>query len=240
MGVNLITAGDELLLGRRQFGFFDDFFQFTTGDRWTSIEADSGASTSKQNEPGGEIDLITGATDNNEVYIHTTNEIFKLADGKTLMCEARIQYAEAATSAANIIFGFLSGGFAANHLADTGGGPPGTYDGACFFKVDGGTNWQVESSDNTSQTTTELTALNSEDSVAKTAGGSSYQTLAIEITPTSSTRMDVAFFIDGKLVKKHNETYETPAVMDLGIGVKAGSGTSETLTVDYIAAYQLR
>ena len=240
MGRNLYTPTEELIIGRRNYSFFEDFDEFISADQWTSIEGDSGASTSLQDAASGEINLITGTTDNNEVYLHKTKENFLIADGQPMECEARIQYEEAATPAANIIFGFLNAWVANTSLGNDGTGPRADYDGAVFFKVDGGTTWQAESSDSTAQTTTDLTALNSLDSIVKTAGGTNYTVLKIRIETTSSTKMDVSFFIDDVLVIKHNETYSSPTEMAVGIGVKAGSGSSETLTVDYIAGGQLR
>ncbi len=244
MGVNLITAGDELLLGRRQFGFFDDFLTFTTADLWTTAtSADGTAALDTTTPTGGVLKMHTAdasAAGNEAIVVATTGELFKIADGKPLMCEAKIKYAEAATSAANVFFGFADA-IAAGTCQDNGGGPPASYSGACFFKVDGGTRWNVESSDGSTQENAELTNANSLDRVEKLCSATaSFQTFRIEIVPTSSTRADFSFYIDGTLVKKLDNTYSSATDMDLGIVVKDGGTDEETLYVDYIAAYQLR
>ena len=177
--------------------------------------------------------------DNNEAYVESTNELFKFADDKPLTFEARVQYAEAATDDANILVGLMDAP-GANSLIDNGGGPKATYDGAVFFKEDGQTVWSVESSNAGTQVSTQLTAANSLDNSAKTAGGTAYQTLRIEVQPLTSADAEVRFFIDGVHVAKHSISLSGLAEMALVAGVKAGGANSEVLSVDYIGCYQLR
>ena len=153
---------------------------------------------------------------------------------------ARIQFTEVATDDANVIFGIGEGFGAANTLLDGGGGPPADYDGACFFKVDGGTRWQFETSDGTSQETTDLNV---------TAGGANFHTLAIECNPISSTEMVCTPWIDtsggnnltqpsefgassrAPLVQ-HRDTYAGAGQMAFCVGGKSGGGAAETILVD--------
>lgn len=235
----LLTLPDDFLLGRRIFGFFDDFFHFVTADLWTSLAADSGASVAVGDAAGGIVVLTTGGTNNNEAYLKNTKEIFKFAEDKPILFEARIQYAEANTDDANVCLGLMDA-VGADSILDDGGGPKASYSGAVFFKVDGGTRWNVESSLAGTQTTTELSATNSLDKLAKTAGGSSYQTFRIEVLPINSTEAEVSFYIDGVLVAKHSLTYTSATEMMAFVGVKAGGANSEVVSVDYAAGYQLR
>jgi hypothetical protein len=239
MGVSLLQDLEELSLGRKQFGFFEDFETFVTGDLFTDTSADSGATIAVGDAAGGVNVLTTGATDNNEAYLLTTKELFKFAANKPLLFEARIQYAEANTDDANVCLGFMDA-VGANSILDDGAGPKASYSGAVFFKVDGGTRWQAESSLAGSQTTTDLTAANSLSKSAQTAGGASYQTLRIEVIPVSSTEAEVSFWIDGVHVMKHSLTYTSATEMMAFVGVKAGGANSEVVNVDYIAAYQDR
>lgn len=239
MGTKLLTLPNTLLDGRRQFGFFEDFHEFVSGDLFTDTSADSGATIAASDAAGGVVVLTTGGTDNNEAYLLTTKELFLFAADKPLIGEARIKYAEANTDDANVCVGFMNA-VAADALVDDGAGPKASYSGAVFYKVDGGTRWQVQSSLATTRTTTDLTAANSYDKVAKTAGGSAYQTLRIEVITTSSTEAEVSFYIDGVLVAKHALTYTSATEMMFFVGVKAGGANSEVVYVDYASAYQLR
>lgn len=239
MGQKLVSLPDEFYLGRRNFGFFDDFNDFVSGDLFTDTSADTGAAVANVDAAGGRVTLTTGATDNNECYLHTTKELFLFAQDKPIVFETRLQYTEANTDDANVCAGLMDA-VGANSILDNGAGPKASYSGAVFFKVDGGTRWQVETSLAGTQTTTELTAVNSLDKTAKTAGGASFQTLRIEVIPVSSTVAEVSFYIDGVHVAKHNVTYTSATEMNAFVGVKAGDTNSEVVTVDYLAAYQVR
>lgn len=238
----LLPLSEQTLDLPRLFGFNDDFEWLVTAHRWTSVLTDSG--TAVVGDAVGGILALTASdgtvADNDEAYIRSTAEIFKFAENKPLLAKARIQYTEANTDDANIAFGFMSA-VGANALLDNGGGPAASYSGAVFFKVDGSTVWQCESSLAGTQTTTTLNAAGSADGIAKTAGGSSYQTLEINWVPTTSTTGDFTFFIDGVLVAKHKDVVYTSATeMHVFAGVKNGDTNNEVLNVDYISAWQLR
>lgn len=224
---------------RRTHGFHEDFLDYNTGDAWTSLVADAGSSVAASDAAGGVVVLTTGGTDNNEAACRRTRETFLTAANKPILFYARVQYNEAATSAANVFVG-LADAIGADTMIDNGGGPKASFSGAAFYKVDGGTRWQVISSQGSTRTTTDLTAALSYDKLAKTAGGSSYQELQIEIRPIDSTRAEVEFSIDGVLVAQHDLTYTSATEMMAGAYIKAGSGTSEVLNVDFIGAFQTR
>jgi len=235
----LVALPDFALLARRQHGFFDDFEQLVPGGRWTDTSGDSGAAWSVASATGGVATGVTGATDNNEAYLHSTAGQFKLANDKPLTAEAYLQFAEANTDAANVFFG-LADAIGANTLVDDGGGMKTSFSGAAFYKVDGELNWRVIYSNGATQTIVELNAENSYDRLAKTAGGAAYQQLRIELSPRNNA-VDAKFFIDGTLVyKMSGKSISSATLMDAGFGVKAGSSNEETLNVDYALAYQLR
>lgn len=239
---NLLVDNIGSNLGlHRQYGFFEDFLEFVDGDLFSKVDADSGATAAIDADgEGGLVLLTTGATDNNEAYLFSTQELFKFAANRPLVCEARIQYAEANTDDANVFFGFMDA-IGANALVDDGVGPKASYSGAVFYKADGESVWSVENSIGATQKTTQLTADNSLDGTAQSAGGAAYQTLAIEVTPHGGGSCDVSFWIDDVLVAKHkDQSYTSATQMMVGCGVKAGGANSEVLTVDYISAYQLR
>lgn len=232
-----------LLSQRNQFTIQDDFLRDVDAADWVTTLTDSGTA-SVGDAVGGVIALVPSdgtVADNDEAYIESANEVFKFAADKPLLFEARVQYAEAATDDANILVGLLDA-VGANSLQDNGGGPPSSYSGAVFFKVDGGTRWQVETSNSTTQTTDDLVSTNTNNLSRKTqtAGGSAYQTLRIEFMPYSSTNAYVSFFIDGVQVAQHDYIFTSATEMQIGIGVKNGGANNETLNVDYVVCTQER
>jgi len=189
---------------------------------------------------GGLVTLTTGNTDNDECYLHATQECFLFAAGRPIIFETRLKYTEANTDDANVCCGLMDA-VGANSILDNGGGPAASYSGAVFFKVDGGTLWNCETSIGGTQTgTTLLSSANSLDGANKTAGGGVFQVLRIEVDPTSATSAAVSFYIDGSLVKETTLTYTGATEMKPFVGVKAGGANAEVVTVDYIAAYQGR
>lgn len=232
----LVDVRDELE-HRRTFGFFDDFEWLISPHRWTALAADVGASAAVGDAAGGILALTTGAIDNNEAYVRTTNEVFKFAADKPLVLEARLQFTEANTDDANVIAGVMDA-VGADSILDNGAGPKASYSGAVIYKLDGETVWRAQTSIATTKTTT---ASN------KTAGGSSYQVLAIGFRPVSATLAEVVFFVDGEQLRdangapfKHQFTYTSATEMQAFAGVKAGGAASEVANIDYLGAYQLR
>lgn len=227
------------------FGFFDDFEWYVTPHRWTSLEADSsggaGSGVFVADGVGGKLSLTPAdATDEDEVAVKSTYEIFLFANNKPAVWETKAIVAQSATNKLNFFFG-VSNAIGANQMQDAGAGPPASYSGACFFVQDGQTLWSVETSLAGTQTTTQLTAANSLDKTAHTAGSSSPQTLRIEFLPYSSTNAKVDFFIDEVHVASHDLVYTSATEMQVGAHVKNGSTTAEVgCSLDYIAAYQQR
>lgn len=241
MGV--LTRFPVALEERSMHGIFDDFTNDIDAAEWVTTLTDSGTG-SVGDAAGGILALVASdgtVADNDEAYVESPNETFLFANNKPLVFEARVQYAEANTDDANIIVG-VKDAVAANTLLDDGGGPAASYSGAVFFKVDGGTTWQCETSIAGTQTTTDLTAANANNlsKVVQTAGGTAYQVLRIEFKPYSSTNAKVDFFIDGVHVASHDFIYTSATEMQICAGVKNGSANNETLNIDYIGAWQLR
>lgn len=232
-----------LLAQRNQFTIQDDFIRDVDSADWVTTLTDSGTA-SVGDAVGGVIALVPSdgtVADNDEAYIESANEVFKFAADKPLLFEARVQFAEANVDDANVLVGVLDA-VGANSLQDNGAGPPSSYSGAVFFKVDGGTVWQTETSNSTTQTTNELLSTNTNNLAKKsvTAGGSSYQVLRIEYMPYSSTNAYVSFFVDGVLCCQHDYIFTSATEMQIGIGVKNGGANNETLNVDYVVCTQER
>lgn len=224
---------------RLSHGYFEDFQEFVTGDRLSSLAADAGSSVAVTDATNGILAIITGGTDNNEACVKGTKETFLMAQDKPISFEALIKYTEANTDDANVFVG-MADAVGANLMVDDGAGPKTSFSGFGFFKVDGGTRWKVISSLGATQTITDLTAANSLDKQAKTPGGGAWQLLRIEFRPIDSTRGEVSFWIDRVLVAQHDITYTGATEMQETAYIKAGGANSETLNVDWISPWQTR
>jgi hypothetical protein len=129
--------------------------------------------------------------------------------------------------------GFMST-VAANSLVDNGAGPQATGDYVGFWKIDGGTKWRCGAQSN--GTATPTTDVDTD----ATAGGSSYQTLRVEVDVVSSTEAIGKFWIDGVNVQTTHFAYASATEMAFAVGIKNGGANAETLNADYLAAAQLR
>lgn len=208
---------------------------------WEVVASDDGTATISD-AAGGIVTLTPSdgtAGDNDEIYLASSSELFKFLNDKPIIAEAAIQFSEANTDDANIAFG-LADAVAANTIVDDGAGMKASFDGACIYKVDGGTKWKCVSSKATTQTIT---------TSSTTAGGSSYQVLRIEVRPVSSSIAEVTYFVDGSILR--DETYNkpikhtidftsSPTEMQVFVGAKNGGTNAESLLVDRLGAWQLR
>ena len=224
------TASDPVAaLAPLQFRVLDHFVGFADGALWTKTAADAGSSVALDADGvGGIITLTTGGTDNNEAYLATA-ELFKFQAGKALEFTALVQFSEANTDDANVIVGLLDAP-GANTLVDNGAGPKASYSGVVFFKVDGGTTWQVEVSNGSTQSTYDT---------GITAGGSAKQKLQA-VGVAGPTSVQFSYFIDNVPVMDstglqrltHTVAIASATEMAACFGIKAGGSNSEVLNVD--------
>jgi len=134
--VNPSTLFDSLL---RQTEINEDFH----GAAPTGWATDGTATATAAR--GGVLSLASAATDNDAASVTLSAKEVVLADDKPIIFRARIQFAEAATNAANLFVGLFSGTIT-DAVGDDGAGPPSSYSGFGFYKVDGSLNWFVEAS----------------------------------------------------------------------------------------------
>lgn len=234
---------------RDEYFLFDDFLSYNDADLWTKLAADTVATVAHEGSVGkSRLKLAVTTTDNNEAAVATTNELFKFIANKSIVGEGLIEYAEGATNVANVAFGFADA-IGANLITDDGAGVTAT-DACLIYKVDGGTTWRFH---------TELGTLANkagdgssgapaaETISDTTAGGTTAQTLRIEIVPRSSTVFEARPYVNGVQLKTasgipivHALALGTATDMDFGAYLKMGSSTSETLYVDYLYAAQVR
>lgn len=243
MGMNKLDVHDSLDK-HRTHGFFEDWNEYTSGNKWTTTTAGGGQAAVTSSSAFGILNLApTDSTQDREVYVETTNSLFALTNNKALLAEAYIQYTEANVNNACIAFGFMSAVGAASMQSFANGNAPKTsFTGAIIYKVGGGTQWKTCSSVGSTQN------INQSDT---TAGGAAYVRLKVLLEPVSSTICEVTYYVDGNQLKtsggrpgqtliKDQLTYTGALGMQLFVCCKNGSTTPETLNVDYIAWEQLR
>jgi hypothetical protein len=223
---------------RRSFLIEDQFPYYVDLDQWTKLVVDAGSSVAHLGDGvPPTVLLTTGATDNNECMLRSTNESFLMAADKPIFGSVRLQYAEANTDDANIFCGFINAA-GANLMVDDGAGPKTSASGFGIYKVDGGTVWRCFSSKGATQTTTAST---------KTAGGTAYQVLEFMAQPINPTDLEVSFWVDGVLlvdtnnnIIKHTVVFASATEMHfVPCYVKAGGATSETPEVSSVYSSQL-
>lgn len=211
--------------------YFDDFFTYDdTATVGAYAEVGEASTVAPVDAVGGELSIASGAVDNDEKYVSSLHEIFKFAASKPLYFQCRVKLTEAATDDSNIIIG-VSDTVGADFLLDNGAGPAASYDGAVFFKVDGGTVWQFETSNAGTQKTT---------SNAGAFTSATYIELGFIFDPADGTTGTVTPYIDGVKGTALDITLSGLEEMAVVAGVKAGGANAETLLVDYIKVTQIR
>jgi hypothetical protein len=243
MGAVLLDLPESVKKLKDMHGFHDDFLFYTTvHNGWTTVASDSGSITAND-AAGGTITLNPSdgsVGDNDEVYLKRTQETFLMAAGKPISIGTSMKFSEANTDDANIWFG-VKDALAANSLVDDGAGMATSFSGFGFFKQDGQTLWSIIASLSATQTIVQLTATNSLDKTAHTAGSTAFQRLECEFRPNQGGKADICYFIDGTLVYKISGfDYANATEMQLGFGAKNGDTNAEAPVVDWAYGYQGR
>ena len=243
MGAKLLDLPESVKKLKDMHGFHDDFLFYTTvHNGWTTTASDSGTITVSDGAAGIVLIHPSDGTiaDNDETYLKRTVETFLMASGKPISIGASMKFAEANTDDANIWVG-VKDALAANSLVDDGAGMATSFSGFGFFKQDGQTLWSIIASLSTTQTIVQLTAANSLDKTAHTAGSTAYQRLECEFRPNQGGKADICYFIDGVLVYKiSNFDYTSATEMQFGFGAKNGGSSEELLYIDWAYGYQQR
>lgn len=202
----------------------DDFFTYDpTATVGGYAAVSDGGAVDVGDASGGVLSIASTGNDNDETYISSMHEVFLIEATKNLAFEARVKLTEAAVDDANIIVG-LSDTVAANSLLDNGAGPMASYDGVVFFKVDGGTVWQAETSNAGVQVT---------DTNAGAFTTAAWTVLRIEVDFNDGVTASVRFYVNGVIGATSTLTIAGLAEMHVLMGVKAGGANAETLLVDY-------
>jgi hypothetical protein len=206
----------------------EDFETYHDTVLWTKVAASTGTLALEATAPhGGQLKLLTAATDNDSTIAKAPVN-FVGAAGKRMAFEFRLKLTEGNTDDAGVVVGLASDQAATLMQAD-GAGPAASYSGIVFFKVDGGTVWQFETSNGATQTTD--TNVGSRTSAAWIRLGAvlepSDDGLSYEVTP----------YVDGAIAgEPQTLLIASLAVMGLTILLKSGNTNVETMHVDYVMA----
>lgn len=210
----------------------NDFTDYTDGEGGLSSTLTHSGSTAvaaaTSGLPSGVLVITCSdgtVVDNDEASVGSEVKSWILQTGKDLWYEARVKFTEQNADDANIGVGLMST-HAANTLQADGVGPPASYDGIVFYKVDGGTVWNIECSQAGNQTTVI--------SVATRQSGS-WARLGFHVVG----RERVDFYIDGIQVGSISANLPT-AAMGLFFGARNGFTNNEVLNADSVDIVQLK
>ena len=240
MNFNIIPG---FLAEKDSFVLSSDFPNFATGtDGWTSLVVDAGTSVAVGDAAGGIAALATGATDNNEAMLRSTNALFLPAAGKPMFCRVRINLTEVNTDDANIFVGFASSA-GANLLVDDGAGIRTTGSIFGIAKFDGDTVWRGVSRNGT-------TTTNTASSMSDNMTSGVYAELEVRIEEFTTTQCVVTFLVDGTYLRDdttfanvitHRVAYSGLTVMNfVACYIKAGGANSEVPNVDWAVGSGVR
>ena len=247
MGTKLV-AHDDFINLRRGFYLEDDFILYTDAKTWTAALTNSAAPTISSSLQDGVLVQANTAATNDASFIYSTVPLFKWANNIVHTAECVLQFTEASTNNANVWFGFTSVNTVAM-LVNGSAGPATSGTFAGWYKQGGSLVWKTASSQSTTQNLNTTTY---------TAGQAGYQRLRVQVEIVNSVA-EVTYWIDqggttsGGIQARNNASYpangapikdfislSSPAAMYLGIGIKNGTTSAETLNVDYLAGWKLR
>jgi hypothetical protein len=211
--------------------YFDDFFEYDGGalGNWADVFASTGTAVVGDGA-NGIVNILTAATDNDSSVLSSIAESWLFAAAKPLWFEAGLTLTEANVDDANIAIG-LSDVVDATILTANGAGPPATYDGAVWCKVDGGTVWQFETSNAAAQ-------VNTASAGAFTDGV--FTRLGFIFDPADGTTGSITPFYNGVAGTAHAITLAGLAEMHIVLAVQAGDTNVETLIMDYVKVVAVR
>lgn len=227
MSYSIPSASDR----RGAFEVFDDFE--ILAERWTAVNDGTTGAMAVSDAAGGILSIASAAADNDYHYLVTDNEVIRPAAGKSIKCAAMVKLTEAATNAANIVFG-LSSVVDATLVANDGGGLTQANPGILLTKVDGGTSWIGAWSDGTTKRTQTLGAFASGEWVE----------IGFHLKTSSANdgTAELQFFIGATDYPPQRVALSGGILTEMhgAVGVKAGSTSAETLLVDWAHFHQVR
>lgn len=222
------------------FYVFNDFEKDQSDIEAVDTVTDSGTVAIGDEVTG--VALLTpsdgSVADNDEAYLATPNEVFKVANGKPLYGRFRGQFTEVAAGAANAAFGFQNA-VGADSIVDNGAGLKVSGSTFAVYKVDGEQVWRCVSSVNGTAVVTQST---------KAAVAATQYVVEVETVDHDSVSGYAVFRVDGEYLKdtngnniRHKFLYASATEMQMFAGIKLGAATNnDTLKLDYWYGAQKR
>jgi hypothetical protein len=215
--------------------FFDDFSKgLDSTNAWAETKS-SGAmiATAKG------IATLTnaGTTANDEVYLASAQSLFTPGQNHNCYLECYLQFSEQNANQANVFFGLMSG-VATGAFVTANGGLRTTGTAIGIYKKGGGTAWYAHA-----QNPNGVSSPNDDLSITP-SGISTYTRLSIEIMAEMGNTAEIAYRVDGVLLRYANNTQQVIkhqldltalASAQLAILLRAGTTatSAEVLNVDY-------
>ncbi len=201
--------------------FCDDFYRIYVAADWTVTAVGAGAVT-QPDGAGGLLRMTTAGADNDEEEIQKIGEAFKLATGKPLWFEARVQLVTAAKHVQSDILVGLA-------ITDTTLLPIGSLptDGVYFRKDDGTALFGAITNKNSTET---ITA-----SVLTFAAATWYK-LGFFFDGAGT----VYFYVDGVLVATHITNIPDDEELTVSFAYMNGEAGASAFDVDYVKCLQIR
>lgn len=214
----------------------DDFTKLdtaATNGQWATVKGTGGSLSLS----GNTIHIPTAASANDYMVLTTQQAAFALTNYTPIVIEAYVNVTEAATNLSSWFFGLSSvttTGFLSN-----AGAPPASYSGFVFWKATGAMALKAQASNATVQTST--------GTLATVASGQSY-ILGAYLDPNDGVTGTITYWVS-TVVSGVRSLVATGSVsialaslatMFLQFGIRAGGSGAETMTLDYVQAYQTR
>lgn len=234
-----MSAVNRDVIADREFdtlSIFDHFWQDQSDINAIDTVTDSGT-VAMGDAAGGTVILTPSdgsVADNDEAYLATPNESFKVATDKPLYGRFRFQFSEVASDKVNIAVGFQNA-VGADSLIDDGGGPKVSGDTFAIGKKDGGGMYFYAFG--------YCNGTGTSSKSGKACAAATWYDGEIFVTPTGDgTTAAVTYKIDGEYLNdfttgariRHTVTYSSATEVQMWAGVKLGAATNnDKLTLDF-------
>lgn len=211
---------------------FDDFYNYTTANLWTSVAGSSGTSVATAPD---KILFTTAATDNDLQGIRSTLAPFTYTSGVAMLAETYCTVLNQATTTQNLFFGFSS----TTTLTSTNGAvPTASMTNALIMKLDGEAYWRVQTSNATAKS----------NNLSTTPATDGNYILHLDVFNFDGLNAGVSFSVNGVALLDsvtglqivHKVPYQSAAAMYVIALTQAGSANVQLQSHDYITASKFR